>query len=532
MSIKARLALLVCALLAAFAVTLLALRVLADRQARELGEKTRLEAEQSLDRWIDLTRRPLTQFLHDFAAWEELRNFLREPNAGWAAANLHQNLPNYGAHAVWVLRADGAVLHASSVLAGPPLAPPISHERLGGAGPLQFFSESRDGILEVQAVRAGDSGWLVAARAWNDDFAATLSRLTGAGVRISPGGATAGANEPRTTRRPLRDAGGRALRVLEARLADPAAEKSLWPDLIAVQLFIAFGLLLVAAVWLCLRAWVIRPLDAIGASLLRRDPAPLQPLLAGHADELSRVAGLVKSSFQQRDLLEHEVEERRRAEAALRESEERLRRSIELRSRLARDLHDGVIQSIYAAGLGLEGAAGQLAEDRTGVRERLLACRESLNGVIREVRGFINGLEPEQQHRQSFAQALEALAATMQALWPVKIAVRLDQAAGGALTAAQEVHALQIVRECISNAMRHGAASEVEVSLARHGPNATLEVRDNGQGFDPALRAGTGQGLGNLGARVRELGGLLRLHTEAGRGTGVVIEFPLAEVPV
>jgi hypothetical protein len=108
-----------------------------------------------LDRWIDLTRRPLTQFLHDFAAWEELRKFIRHPNAGWASANLHRNFPNYGAQVVWVLRVDGAMLHASSVLAGPPLAPPVSRERLNQTGLQQFFAESRDGLLEVQAVRAG-----------------------------------------------------------------------------------------------------------------------------------------------------------------------------------------------------------------------------------------------------------------------------------------------------------------------------------------------------------------------------------------
>lgn len=532
MSIKARLALLIGVLLVAFTATLIGLRMLAGRQALALREGARLAQEQALDRWIDLTRKPLVQFLQDYAEWEELRGFFARPEPAWAAAHLQQNLGNYGAHAVWVLRPDGTVLHASSVLAGPPPVSPVGRAQAASDGPLHFFAENRDGLLEVHGRRVGDAGWLVAARAWNDAFAQTLSRLTEGVVRLTPPGVPAAAGTDLVARRPLLGADGRPLRTLEARFADPGAELSLWPDLFAVQLFVVFGLLLVAAVWLCLRAWVIRPLDIIGASLQRRDPALLQPLLAGRADELSRVAGLVQSSFTQQTLLEHEIEERRRAEAALRDSEERLRRSLELRSRLARDLHDGVIQSIYAAGLGLEGAAGQLADDRAGVRERLLACRESLNGIIREVRGFINGLEPEQPNRPSFAQALEALAGTMQALWPVKIGVHVEPAAGVALTAAQEVHALQIVRECISNAMRHGAASQVEISLTRAGATATLEVRDNGQGFDPALRAGTGSGLGNLGARVRELGGLLRLHTEAGKGTGIIIEFPLVEAAV
>jgi signal transduction histidine kinase len=532
MSIKARLLMLCGVLLVAFAATLFGLRVLGDRKARELRAEARESSRQDLERWIDLTRKPLTQFLRDYAEWDEMKGFFNEPNPGWAAANLHRNLPAYGAHAVWALRPDATVLHASSMRPGPPLAPPALAEQLAAAGPLDFFAESRDGLLEVHGVRVGDRGWLVASRAWNDEFAETLSRLAGARIRISPAGAPAPTGTEPAARLPLAGPDGRVLRVLDARFPDPAPENSLWPDLFAVQLFVVFGLLLVVAVGLSLRAWVIRPLDTIETSLQTRDPAALQPLLAGQADELTRVAGLVQSSFTHRALLEHEVEERRRTEAALRESEARLQRSIELRSRLARDLHDGVIQSIYAAGLGVESAAGQLAEDRTGVRERLLACRESLNGIIREVRGFINGLEPETLHRQSFAQALEALASTMQALWPVKVEVRLDESAGRALTAAQEVHALQIARECISNAMRHGAARQIGVHLTRQGQTATLEVRDDGQGFDPALRTGTGNGLGNLATRAREMGGVLRLHTEAGRGTGVIIDFPLAEAPI
>lgn len=97
---------------------------------------------------------------------------------------------------------------------------------------------------------------------------------------------------------------------------------------------------------------------------------------------------------------------------------------------LARDLHDGVIQSIYAAGLGLESALSQMEPDQPGVQAPLQQCRQSLNDVIREVRGFITGLEPEQIHRQGFAQSLEALARTMQAL-------------AHRLTASHEVHTLR-----------------------------------------------------------------------------------------
>ncbi|HLP26297.1 MAG TPA: ATP-binding protein, partial [Acidobacteriota bacterium] len=83
------------------------------------------------------------------------------------------------------------------------------------------------------------------------------------------------------------------------------------------------------------------------------------------------------------------------------------------------------------------------------------------------------------------------------------------------------------VRETLSNALRHGRASLISIRLTRgeHG-SALLEVTDNGRGFDPVQRMGTGRGLVNLTTRAKEMGATLRIESEEGRGTTVRLHLP------
>lgn len=286
---------------------------------------------------------------------------------------------------------------------------------------------------------------------------------------------------------------------------------------------------MVIALWLAVRVWILRPLDQIGLSLAQNNPAPIRPLLSDRS-ELGRIAQLIESSFLQQSSLTREIEERKRTELALRDSEAQVRHSLELRGRLARDLHDGVIQSIYAAGLGLESATSQLDKDPEGVRSRLQLCRQSLNDVIREVRGFINGIEPDEMHQRGFAQELSVLTRTMQALWSVQITAQVDPVVAASLGPVQEINALQICRESISNAVRHGKARTLELSLGVENGTGVLKVRDDGCGFDLAGGRGRGSGLGNLETRAAEMGGRLHLHSRPGQGCMVTVTFLLGPV--
>jgi signal transduction histidine kinase len=330
---------------------------------------------------------------------------------------------------------------------------------------------------------------------------------------------------------PLKGFHDAPVRQLMVGFPAPDFTETLARDTLAAYLFVAFGLLVVIALWLGVQTWVLQPLDRISASLASGELGAIQPL-RGEDNELGRVARLVETSFDQKAALQREIEERTRAEAALRESELQVRRSLELRARLARDLHDGVIQSIYAAGLGLESALSQMGPETPGVRTSLQQCRQSLNDVIREIRGFIMGLEPEQVPRQGYAEELTALARTMQALWPVHISLEIDPRVANRLNANQEVHALQIVRECISNALRHGEAREIRITLADREHDGALIVRDNGRGFDPAARPiAKGHGLSNIATRAREMGGASLVQSEPNHGTTITLHFALSAPP-
>src|SRR5205085_2813221 len=104
---------------------------------------------------------------------------------------------------------------------------------------------------------------------------------------------------------------------------------------------------------------------------LERGQPELLDSLPRDQSEFGHLTRLVEQSFSQRSALQNEIAERKKAEHTLRGTEASLRHSLELRNRLARDLHDGVIQSIYAAGLGLEGVRSALGDP--GVADQRLA---------------------------------------------------------------------------------------------------------------------------------------------------------------
>lgn len=541
MSIRLRLLLVMGALLVALGAAILLLRHAEQEQIARILAGVHQEARQQMAHWVQTAALPMRQFTQDYAPWRETAEFIARPDAAWAQKNLEQNLPVYGVDAVWVLRRNGNTLFTAlkdPQNTAPPL--PAADELTTAAtreGPLEFFTENAAGLWQISgalvpALPGADpatGGWLLVARHWNDAQLEHLGLLSDSRVSLAGRDAPPPPAVKSFVRLslPLKDWKARTVRQLQMEQIVPDLSGSLEWDGYVIRLFVAFGMLLLVALALSIHLWVLQPLARIGESLAAQDPAPIAALLQ-RRDEFTRVARLVESSFASRRALEHEIAERRQAETALRASEEHLKHSLELRARLARDLHDTVIQSIYAAGLGLESVRAQLSANPFGAQGRIDHCMAALNDTIRQVRRYIGDLEPDpNEDRQTFAQAVRALAATMQTLWPVEITVHLDQSVAMNLTAAFEVHALQIVRESISNALRHGAATRIEVSLRAEPGRAVLEVRDNGNGFDPAQRTGGGRGLVNLATRATEMRATLQIESGPGRGARVALHLPL-----
>lgn len=504
---------------------------------RLLAEARRQQA-QTLEHWLNRTELSL----RDFAAGAAGTEGVAQPQDSEAGrAKLQAVLAGAEAQAAWLVRPDGTPVFAAGRAgekADPPL--PIAPGELGGlldgAHPPHFFAEQGGSLFELcGSPVAGATGqappraWLLVARFWGPAHLATLASLLEAEVRLEPPGSvtTGGGPGTVTITRALADGQGRALRQLLVRRDPPELAFLLRPDSWQARVFVVFGLLLLLAFGLALQAWVLRPLAAIQEGLATGNTQPLAAL-QGEQTELARIATLVTHSFEQREALQQEVETRTRTETELRQNREELRRTLEERAALARDLHDGVIQSLYAAGMGLAGIRAQLQPGQEATGARLEETRVALNQTIRDVRNFITGLEPEALKEQSFAQAVTALLGFMQSVRAFEAVIAIDDAVAGRLTLRQRIHALQIAREAASNALRHGEAPEIRVSLRTGERGITFEVRDNGRGFVPGAAPrspGSGHGLANFTRRAREIGADLVVQSEVGQGTTVTLVF-------
>lgn len=207
------------------------------------------------------------------------------------------------------------------------------------------------------------------------------------------------------------------------------------------------------------------------------------------------------------------------------QSELELRRSVEARERIGRDLHDDIIQSIYAAGLGLEDCLRLIRRAPAQAETRLATTIHMLNETIGAVRNFISGLEPKALTGTEFKAALKSLALLGgESSAPVKFEV--DSASVSCLTSTQATHFLHIAKEAISNSLRHARASQILVSLQTVDTGIRLSIQDDGVGFDPKEVAGPGQGLRNLATRASAAGTDLQIISSPGQGCRIVITVP------
>ncbi len=539
MKIQTRLIVLLIVLLAVFGGCLVLLRAAHERETRRMRAEIAKERGDLLDRLLELTGLTLKNFAADYSLWSEMAEFATHGDPKWGEVNIEASLTNFDVNGAWVLRPDGTQVYGvvrelePGLQAIPlPMQPLLA--RLGENGKFaHFFERAPGGMLEfrIAPIQPSDDipraspvlGWLVVARLWDDALRDSLKHVLEGEVDIqaSP---RPDAGSALLLQRDLYDWKGERSGVLHV-THHPAALRLLEREnSYESLLFLLFGAAMLLFTVLGVSRWVIRPMRQLEQSLASNNPEPLQRL-RGEPDEFGRLARLVESSFAHRALLEREVEERRRVEEALWQSQEDLRNAAGLKTRLARDLHDGVIQAIYAAGLGLEGIRASLRSDPEGADRRLVAAQSSLNQTIREVRSFIHGLEPEETDRPDFAQALRSLVSTLQALHAAELRIHLDPAPPK-LNGREEVHALQIVRECVSNALRHGGAKRIDITFGHRDGAARLEIRDDGRGFDPAIARTTGgSGLTNLAYRAAEIGAELEIVSSPGKGTGVSLRF-------
>jgi PAS domain S-box-containing protein len=196
---------------------------------------------------------------------------------------------------------------------------------------------------------------------------------------------------------------------------------------------------------------------------------------------------------------------------------------VEDRERIARELHDGAIQALFAVGMGLQGIAQMSLNLK--LRERLDEAVSQIDEVIRDLRNYIFGLRPGLVADRHLSQALLELAQQFEQRTGVVCAADIDAGVASRL-ASRAADIVQLTREALSNVGRHAAASTCRVSLRQGSEGAVLEIDDDGRGFTPGS-GDRGWGLRNLGERAAALRGRMEIESVAGEGTKVTCLIPL-----
>lgn len=196
------------------------------------------------------------------------------------------------------------------------------------------------------------------------------------------------------------------------------------------------------------------------------------------------------------------------------------------RERIARDLHDTVIQRLFADGLTLQAMLPRVPEE---LRGRLQDVLDDHDDAIREIRTSIFGLGRSRGAESGLRRAILDVVEQASRVLGFRPTLRLDGVLEGRMSGSVESELLATMREALSNAARHAGASGIEVDVAANETHLTLVIADNGLGIQPErLHSGAGNGLPNMLARATELGGTCEIGPRPGGGTVVEWRVPIS----
>ncbi|GII81239.1 hypothetical protein Sru01_62210 [Sphaerisporangium rufum] len=197
---------------------------------------------------------------------------------------------------------------------------------------------------------------------------------------------------------------------------------------------------------------------------------------------------------------------------------------VEERTRMARDLHDAVTQKLFSLRLTARAAAALVAADPARAAAELDRVQRLAGEALAELRAVIVELRPADLDRHGLAETLRKHVGLLDRLHPAAITFTAGRI--GDPPPEAEVTVLRVAQEAVHNALRHAGAGAVQVRLAAAGSSLTLEVRDDGVGFEPDAPDLRGLGLASMRDRAEAAGGVLSVHSAPGAGTTVRLEVP------
>lgn len=193
------------------------------------------------------------------------------------------------------------------------------------------------------------------------------------------------------------------------------------------------------------------------------------------------------------------------------------------RTRLARELHDSVTQSLYSVTLFAEASARLMAlDDYAGATEHLRELRDTAQEALQEMRLLIFELRPSALEHQGLAAALQARLDAVERRGGVR--GELHIAGEDHLSPLMQAELYHIAQEALNNTLKHAHAKRVDIHLLFSENDVKLQIRDDGMGFDAADPSRGGQGLAGMRERAQRIGGDLSVESTTGRGTTVIVQ--------
>ena len=214
-------------------------------------------------------------------------------------------------------------------------------------------------------------------------------------------------------------------------------------------------------------------------------------------------------------------------EARVARRTQELSRAFDEREQLNRDLHDDVLQSLYAVGLELEAGRPSSRNDAGGVIGHIDQALHQLKHVMQQIRNYIAGFHPSSLDTLDIA--LAALVKDMTIAQGPHLHLTMDPGLSDSLSPEQTESILLIVREALSNCVRHSRAQQGFVTAQGQNGALLIEIQDDGVGFDPDGAKQDGHGLANMAARARAIGAEFRIVSWPGHGVHIALDLPLQQ---
>ena len=193
------------------------------------------------------------------------------------------------------------------------------------------------------------------------------------------------------------------------------------------------------------------------------------------------------------------------------------------RQRLARDLHDAVSQTLFAVTINTETLMRQAERDPAGLGSKLADLHRLARGALAETRAVLLELRPEALADISLETLLEQLREAVLARKHLRISLQINRAAEPAPELKLVLY--RVAQEALNNIVKHAQASQVSIRLTQDGARASLEISDDGVGFDPDSRPPSSMGLNIMRERAESVGAALHIHSATGEGTQIAVTW-------